>query len=223
MDSFFTKAQIIEKMTAFPVIPVFYHPDVETARNVLSACYRGGVRCFEFTNRGPEAESVFSALYPFVRENFPDLALGIGTIYNVPQAEIFIRMGADFLVQPVTTEDVADYCKIHQRVWIPGAMTLNEIYQAYLLGADVVKVFPGNLLGPEYIKAIRGPLPHVKMMVTGGVEPTVESLKAWFDAGVVSVGMGSQLFSSTALASKSWNEIERNCHTLIQYASTRLT
>ena len=128
------------------------------------------------------------------RHELPELLLGIGTIYTAAQAEAFVAAGADFIVQPVTTAEVAAVCQAHQLPWLPGALTPNEIYQATQLGAAVVKIFPGNLVGPDYLKALRGPMPEVKLMVTGGVEPTQASLAAWFGAGVDAVGMGSQLF-----------------------------
>ena len=127
-------------------------------------------------------------------ENCPDMVFGIGTIYTAEQAERFIEIGADFIVQPVIVAEVAAVCKKHNKPWIPGALTLNEIYQAHLLGATIVKIFPGNAVGPDYIKGCLGPMPFVKMMITGGVEPTIESVSSWLNAGATCVGLGSQLF-----------------------------
>jgi len=185
---------MIEKIKKYPLVPVFFHPDAEYAENVVRACYAGGIRFFEFTNRGAEAFEVFSRLAEFVKNNCPGMSLGIGTIYNTGDAGRFIAAGADFIVQPVAAPDVGEMCRRYGKPWIPGAMTLNEIWGARQSGADLVKVFPGNVLGPDYIKALRGPLPDVPLMVTGGVEPTEESLREWFGAGVDAVGLGSRLF-----------------------------
>lgn len=185
---------MLSKLKKYPVVPVFFHPDALYAQNIARACYEGGIRFFEFTNRGPEAFAVFHILENFVRSQCPGMALGIGTIYRPEDAERFIRAGADFVVQPVTSAEVSAVCKKYNKPWIPGAMTLNEIWSAWQLGAIVVKVFPGNLVGPAYIRALRGPMPDVPLMVTGGVEPTEASIREWLDAGVQAVGLGSQLF-----------------------------
>lgn len=185
---------MLSELKKSPLVPVFFHPDREHAKNIMRACYAGGIRFFEFTNRGPEAFEVFHFLENAVRQNCPGMALGIGTIYTPQDAERFLRAGADFVVQPVTTAEVAAVCKKHNKPWIPGAMTLNEIWAAWQMGAALVKVFPGNLVQPDYIRALRGPMPEVPLMVTGGVEPTEESIRAWLGAGVQAVGLGSQLF-----------------------------
>lgn len=186
---------ILDSLRRSPIVPVFYHADAAHTCAVLQACYDGGVRSFEFTNRGEAALSVFTELARYARINCPDMQLGIGTILTPDSAVQFIEAGAAFVVQPVTTAAVGDVCRQHNIPWIPAGATLNEIYQATLLGAQVVKVFPGNVVGPGFIKAIRGPMPQLNLMVTGGVEPTAESLNAWFSAGVTAVGIGSQLFS----------------------------
>ncbi|MFN7120025.1 MAG: bifunctional 4-hydroxy-2-oxoglutarate aldolase/2-dehydro-3-deoxy-phosphogluconate aldolase [Saprospiraceae bacterium] len=186
---------IIEKLLANPIVPVFYHADVTYAQQVLQAAYNGGVRVFELTNRGENAYEVFLALQTYAQAHCPDLTLGIGTIYNTIEAERFIDGGAAFIVQPVTTAAVGEVCERYGVPWIPGAMTPTEIYQATLYGAEIVKVFPGNVLTPGFIKALRGPMPHVKLLVTNGVEPSTDNLASWFDAGVNAVGIGSALFS----------------------------
>ena len=180
----------------YPVVPVFYHADLAYAQRILQACYAGGIRVFEFVNRGAQALEVFTQLQPFVAESCPEMILGIGTIYKAAEAEQFIAAGADFVVQPLATAEVAQVCRAHGIPWLPGALTPTEIYNATELGAVMVKIFPGNLVGPDYIRALRGPMPHVKLMVTGGVEPTEASVGAWFGAGVNAVGMGSQLFKN---------------------------
>ncbi len=193
--SAFTPEKILDLVINHPIVPVFYHPDIAHAQAIVQACYDGGLRAFEFTNRGDMALPVFTDLVRYVRANCPDMAMGIGTILTADDAVKFLDAGADFVVQPVTTAEVGEVCRARGISWMPAGSTLNEIYQATLLGAELVKVFPGNVVGPDFIKAIKGPMPGLKLMVTGGVEPTIDSLSAWFRAGVTAVGIGSQLFS----------------------------
>ncbi|WP_375437804.1 bifunctional 4-hydroxy-2-oxoglutarate aldolase/2-dehydro-3-deoxy-phosphogluconate aldolase [uncultured Hymenobacter sp.] len=192
----FSSAEAFETVLRYPIVPVFYHADVTYAKRIVQACYAGGLRVFEFTNRGEKAFEVFSELVAFVHDNCPDMLLGIGTIYEADDAERFIAAGADFVVQPCLTAEVAAVCHAHNVLWLPGTMTVSEVYQANKLGAAIVKIFPGNVVGPGFIKSLRGPMPKVPLMVTGGVEPTEESLQEWFQAGVNVVGMGSQLFKN---------------------------
>jgi 2-dehydro-3-deoxyphosphogluconate aldolase/(4S)-4-hydroxy-2-oxoglutarate aldolase len=189
---------VLAQVLATPLVPVFFHADAAYAQDIVRACYAGGIRVFEFTNRGANAFEVFQELAKLTKSDCPDLVLGIGTIYNAADAERFIAAGAAFIVQPITTADVAAACQRHDVAWVPGAMTLNEIYNATQLGAQLVKVFPGNAVGPDYIKALRGPMPSVKLMVTGGVEATEASLTEWFGAGINVVGIGSQLFKGAS-------------------------
>lgn len=179
-----------------PLVPVFYHPDLESCKIVLKATYDGGVRVFEFTNRGENALEVFSELTKYAKQNCPGLIIGIGTIFTAESAQQFIDAGADFVVQPFTTPEVGEVCKKNNIPWIPGTMTVTEIQNATVLGAQIVKIFPGNVLGSAYIKSLRGPLSKTKIMVTGGVEPTEGSIREWFGAGVNAVGLGSQLFKN---------------------------
>ncbi len=190
--------EVLARVLQAPLVPVFFHADAAYAQSVVRACYAGGVRVFEFTNRGANAFEVFQELAKLTATDCPDLVLGIGTIYTAADAERFMAAGVAFVVQPVTTADVAAACQRHDVAWVPGALTLNEIYAATQLGAQLVKIFPGNLVGPDYIKAVRGPLPATKLMVTGGVEPTEASLTEWFGAGVNVVGIGSQLFKGAS-------------------------
>ncbi|WP_026995895.1 bifunctional 4-hydroxy-2-oxoglutarate aldolase/2-dehydro-3-deoxy-phosphogluconate aldolase [Flectobacillus major] len=214
--AFFDTKSLDQLLEQYPVVPVFYHEDIELSQQIIKACYDGGMRAFEFTNRGVKALEVFKALVPFIRENCPDMALGIGTIFKAEQAQIFIEAGADFVVQPVITAEVGVLCQANNIAWYPGAATLNEVYQATELGATVVKIFPGNVVGPGFVKSMKGPMPHVKVMVTGGVEPTQESLSTWFKAGVTAVGMGSQLFPNAVLANKDFESIKNTVSSLMQ-------
>ncbi|GAC1587425.1 MAG: bifunctional 4-hydroxy-2-oxoglutarate aldolase/2-dehydro-3-deoxy-phosphogluconate aldolase [Hymenobacter sp.] len=191
-----TAAEILATLLRYPVVPVFYHADAAYAQRIVQACYAGGIRVFEFVNRGEYALAVFTQLQEFVQEQCPELILGIGTIYKAEETAQFIAAGAEFVVQPLATAEVARVCESRGIPWLPGALTPTEIYHASQFGAAVVKIFPGNVVGPDYVKALRGPMPDIKLMVTGGVEPTRESLSAWFGAGVNAVGMGSQLFKN---------------------------
>lgn len=199
-----------------PIVPLFFNPDLEISKNVLKACYDGGIRVFEFTNRGIEAPTIFAKLIEFVEKECPDLVLGIGTIYDAKQASAFISMGADFMLQPFTTPEVGEICAKHDIPWMPGTMTLTEIRNAEILGAKYVKIFPGNIVGPGFVKALKGPMPHSKIMVTGGVEPNLASLTSWFSAGAAAVGMGSQLFPPELIAKKEFNTITQTINELIQ-------
>ncbi|WP_395767491.1 bifunctional 4-hydroxy-2-oxoglutarate aldolase/2-dehydro-3-deoxy-phosphogluconate aldolase [Aquirufa sp.] len=206
---------VYQRITETPIVPLFFNADLGVAKQVLKACYDGGIRVFEFTNRGIEAPVIFAKLIEFCEKECPDLVLGIGTIYDAKQASEFIQMGADFMLQPFTTPEVGEICAKHDVPWMPGTMTLTEIRNAEVLGAKIVKIFPGNVVGPGFVKAIKGPMPHSKIMVTGGVEPTHESMKSWFDAGAAAVGMGSQLFPPALIAKQDYQSISNTISDLI--------
>lgn len=189
----FTRADFLAQALRTPLIPVFYHAEAAYAKEVLRACYEGGVRVYEYTNRGPQAFAIFSELQQFVEAEYPDLLLGAGTIYRPEEAERFIAAGADFIVSPVISAAVAAVCRHHNLAWLPGAMTVNEIYQALELGADMVKIFPASHVGPAYIRTLRGPLPEAPLLISGGVQPDPAALAEWFRAGATCVSVGSQL------------------------------
>ena len=189
------------------IIPVFYHDDTDVCCEVLQACYDGGLRVFEFTSRGENARKNFAILRDKKLAAMPDLYLGIGTIKNAADAAVYAGMGADFIVCPVADPETADYCKSENITWIPGCMTPTEVSVAEKKGAKLVKLFPGNVLGPAYVKAIKPLFPQLKFMPTGGVEPTKASMDAWFEAGVVCVGMGSNLLSKALIESKDWGSL----------------
>jgi 2-dehydro-3-deoxyphosphogluconate aldolase / (4S)-4-hydroxy-2-oxoglutarate aldolase len=205
----FTKAELYQKMAEKPIMPLFYTPDLEFALEVLGACYRGGIRVFEYTNRGEGADQVFAKLVERTRTQMPEMAIGIGTIYNAEQAQHFIDLDTDFVVQPFLDEGVAAVCQKNNIAWIPGTMTFTEMYRAQTLGADVVKLFPGNIVGPDFLKAMKGPMPNTKVLVTGGVEPTEVSIKTWMNAGAFMLGLGSQLFNKKTLDDRDFNAIEQ--------------
>ena len=207
---------VYSRIEETPIVPLFFNADLTVAQQVLKACYDGGIRVFEFTNRGAEAPAIFAKLIDYCEKECPDLVLGIGTIYDAKQANEFIAMGADFMLQPFTTPEVGEVCAKHDIPWMPGTMTLTEIRNAEILGAKYVKIFPGNVVGPGFVKAIKGPMPKTKIMVTGGVEPNKESLSSWFGAGAAAVGMGSQLFPAELIAKKDYQSISNTISDLIK-------
>lgn len=207
---------VYSRIEETPIVPLFFNADLTVAQQVLKACYDGGIRVFEFTNRGVEAPTIFAKLIDYCEKECPDLVLGIGTIYDAKQANEFIAMGADFMLQPFTTPEVGEVCAKHDIPWMPGTMTLTEIRNAEILGAKYVKIFPGNVVGPGFVKAIKGPMPKTKIMVTGGVEPNKESLSSWFGAGAAAVGMGSQLFPADLIAKKDYQSISNTISDLIK-------
>jgi 2-dehydro-3-deoxyphosphogluconate aldolase/(4S)-4-hydroxy-2-oxoglutarate aldolase len=211
-----TSDVVYSRIEETPIVPLFFNADLTVAQQVLKACYDGGIRVFEFTNRGAEAPAIFAKLIDYCEKECPDLVLGIGTIFDAKQATEFIEMGADFMLQPFTTPEVGEVCAKHDIPWMPGTMTLTEIRNAEILGAKYVKIFPGNVVGPGFVKAIKGPMPKTKIMVTGGVEPNKESLSSWFGAGAAAVGMGSQLFPADLIAKKDYQAISNTISDLIK-------
>lgn len=205
----FSKKTVIATMEETGMIPVFYHADFEIAKGVVDAAYKGGVRVFEFTNRGGNAFDVFTRLLTHAGQ-YPDLILGIGTIMDAETTSKFIEAGAHFIVSPILKAEMAEVCKRHDIMWTPGCATLTEIVTARELGAEVIKIFPGSVLGPGFVSAVLPVVPGLQLMPTGGVEPNEKNLSGWFKAGVMCVGMGSQLFTKDIMAEKNWDLLEKN-------------
>jgi len=203
-----TEEQMKAYVKKVKLLPLFYHEDITVCKEMVKALYRAGIRCIEFTNRGPLALENFKLLLAHRNENYPDLVLAIGTIQNQKQAEAFIEAGADFLISPFFDQSIADAAYLHKKLWIPGCMTSTEIHMAENAGSDLIKLFPGNVLGPGFVSAIKPLFPSLSFLVTGGVDTSRENLTAWFKAGVVGVGMGSKLMSEELLASKNYAAIE---------------
>ncbi|PWJ60011.1 2-dehydro-3-deoxyphosphogluconate aldolase/(4S)-4-hydroxy-2-oxoglutarate aldolase [Dyadobacter jejuensis] len=191
------------------ILPLYYNADASIVKKVVQASYNGGARVFEFTNRGENAFDVFVEVLAFVKEHLPDMGFGIGTIYDAATAQKFIDAGTDYIVTPCLNPAVGEVCQKAGIPWIPGVTTLTEIYNARQAGAEVVKLFPGDVVGSKFVKAIKGPMADVKIMVTGGVQPTPESIGEWFGAGAYAVGLGSNLFPKEVIAAEDYSWIEK--------------
>ncbi|MDD6209994.1 MAG: bifunctional 4-hydroxy-2-oxoglutarate aldolase/2-dehydro-3-deoxy-phosphogluconate aldolase [Bacteroidales bacterium] len=208
----FTRIEVALRMAETGMVPVFYHKDAVVCKEVVRACYAGGVRVFEFTNRGDYAHEVFASLNKWVETELPGLILGVGSVVDAPTAALYIQLGANFIVSPILNPEIAKVCNRRKIAWSPGCGSLNDISYAEELGAEIVKIFPGTSVGgPDFVKAVKGPCPWSSIMPTGGVEPDEENLKMWFNAGVTCVGMGSKLFPSDIIARKNWNFITEAC------------
>lgn len=207
----FTRIQACLVMAETGMVPVFYHNDLETSKQVLKACYMGGVRAFEFTNRGDFAHEIFGELNKWAAKECPEMILGIGSVVDPGTASLFLQLGANFVVGPLLNPDVFKVCNRRQVAYIPGCGSVSEVGYAQELGAEVVKVFPGDVVGPAFVKGIKAPMPWSNLMVTGGVTPTEENLSKWFSAGVTCVGMGSNLFPKEVVAAKDWDKITQMC------------
>ena len=208
----FKKIDTIGIIRSTGIVPVFYNADLELTRKVVKACYDGGIRAFEFTNRGDGAHIVFKDLMPFVRAECPGMAFGAGTVLDAPTAALYIQLGADFIVSPSLNPEVARLCNRRGIPYSPGCGTVTEICNAMELGCDLVKVFPaGTVGGPAFVKNILAPLPWAMIMCTGAVEPTEENLTAWAKSGVTAVGMGSKLFPKDVLATGDWAAVSDLC------------
>lgn len=192
------------------LVPVFYNKDIEIVKSVMKASYNGGVRIFEFTNRGDFAHEVFAEAIHYANAELPEMILGVGSVVEPGTASLYMQMGANFIVSPILSQDMAKVCNRRKVMWSPGCGSLSEISQAEEWGAEVVKIFPGSSVGgPGFIKGVRGPMPWTLIMPTGGVAPTEENLKAWFEAGVACVGMGSKLVTKDILASQDWAKLQQ--------------
>lgn len=199
------------------MVPVFYSADATTAKQVVKACYEGGVRAFEFTNRGDFAHEVFAEVVKFAASECPDMAVGVGSVVDPATAALYIQLGACFVVGPLFNPEVAKVCNRRLVPYTPGCGSVSEVGFAQEMGCDLCKLFPGDVLGPKMVKGLMAPMPWTKLMVTGGVEPTKENLKMWFDAGVYCVGMGSKLFPKERIQAADWQYITDKCREALTY------
>lgn len=213
----FTRIEVALKAKETGIVPVFYHEDIEVCKKIVKACYDGGARLFEFTNRGDFAHEVFAELNKYARTELPELILGIGSILEAPTASLYLQLGANFIVAPTLNPEVAKVCNRRKVSWMPGCGSVSEISYAEELGAEIVKIFPaGQVGGPDFIKAVNGPMPWTNIMPSGGVVPTKESITTWIKAGAYCVGMGSQLFTKNENNQFDYQEIEKTVRQSIE-------
>ena len=204
----YSRIEVAQVMKETGMVPLFYHSDVALGKNILKACYDGGARLMEFTARGDFAFEVFSEMNKYAVKELPGMIMGVGSITDAGAASMFMQMGANFIVTPSLREDIALICNRRKVLWSPGCGSLTEINKAEELGCEIVKLFPGEIYGPAFVKAIKGPQPWTSIMPTGGVSTDEANLKAWFDSGVTCVGMGSKLISKEILANKDFEGLE---------------
>lgn len=210
------KTTVINLLLSQGLLPLYYHPDEGVSIAVLQALYRAGIRTVEYTNRGEAALKNFKALRRTCEEDLEGMQLGIGTIKTGDEAKAFVEAGADFLISPGVVKEAARVAEKNGLLYIPGCMTPTEMIRAEKLGATLVKVFPGDLLGPGFIRGVKPLFPGLQFLVTGGVEPEEANLRGWLDAGVVAVGMGSKLISPQALESGAYAAITEKATVSLQ-------
>lgn len=212
----YSKLEVLSTIRETGMVPVFYHKDPKTAKQVVKACYEGGVRVFEFANRGDFAQEVFGELVKYATAELPGMIMGIGTVVDAPTAALYIQLGANFVVGPVFNPNIAPVCNRRLIPYCAGCGSVSEVGAAQEAGCDLCKVFPGDVLGPAFVKALKAPMPWSQIMVTGGVKPEKENLEAWFKAGATCVGMGSNLFPKEVLAAGDWGKITDLCRQALE-------
>ena len=201
------KATLLKLIPAQGILPLYFNKDTATSIELLKTLYSAGIRTVEYTNRGDAALINFKAMRQVCDTELPGMYLGVGTIKNAASAQAFIDAGADYIISPGLAEDVAEIADKHNILWIPGCMTPTEIIRAEKLGAKVIKLFPGNILGPAFLSAIKELFPDLLFMPTGGVELDKDNIAGWFKAGVCAVGMGSKLVSKDVMENKKYDEL----------------
>lgn len=212
----YNKSEVLSTIRETGLVPVFYHADAQTARQVLKACFEGGIRVFEFANRGDFAQEVFGELVKFASAELPGMIVGVGSVVDAPTAALYIQLGANFVVGPLFNPAIAPVCNRRLIPYCAGCGTVSEVGIAQEAGCDLCKVFPGDVLGPAFVKGLRAPMPWSQIMVTGGVKPEKENLEAWFKAGATCVGMGSNLFPKDAIAAGDWDRIAGLCRSALE-------
>ncbi len=211
-----SRLHVLNQLKALGLVPLFFNQDAEVAWNLVQACAEGGCPLVEFTNRGDRAIEVFRHLAELRDEKRPEVILGAGSICDAATAAMYMAAGADFIVGPLLDEGVAKTCNSRKIPYLPGCGSVTEIHQAHLLGVEICKVFPaGQVGGPGFIKSVKGPCAWAELMPTGGVSPTQENLRTWFEAGAVCVGMGSKLISKPLVEQKDYATLQQNVRTTV--------
>lgn len=215
-----SKQEIIDAIIKQGMLPLYYYEDAETTLELAHSLYKAGIRVIEYTNRGDNAIDNFKLLIQERDKNMPGLLLGIGTIKTTADANNYLNAAADFIICPVVVPAVAAIVHKAGKLWIPGCMTVTEIAMAEEAGATLVKLFPGNILGPAFVSAIKDIFPGLLFMPTGGVDTTSENMESWFNAGVCAVGMGSKLISKQLMAAKDYTTIEAETKKILALIQT---
>ena len=213
----FNKIQTLQAIIRTGMVPVYYHADVTVAQQVVKACYEGGVRAFEFTNRGDFAHEVFEEVVKFAAVECPEMALGVGSVVDPATAALYIQLGACFVVGPLFNPEISKICNRRLVPYTPGCGSVSEVGAAQETGCDLCKIFPGDVLGTKLVKGLMAPMPWSKLMVTGGVSPDEENLTSWIKAGVFCVGMGSKLFPKDVVAAGNWQAVTDKCREALGY------
>ncbi len=203
----FRRLEVLETVLRIGLVPLFYHPDAETAREIVRACAEGGAQVVEFTHRGDFAPDVFRHLSQWLAQEDIGVVLGVGSVLDAPTAALYLSLGADFVVSPALAPEVARLCNRRQVAYLPGCGTLGEILRACELGAEIIKLFPAQVLGPAFLRAVRGPCPWVQLMPTGGVRVDESEIRAWFEAGAACIGLSSELIRREWVEACDWVSI----------------
>ena len=211
------RLSVLTALQSQGICPVFYHSDPETALNVIRACARGGAPVIEFTNRGDFAVDLFGEIARELSRTDPDIVLGIGSVLDAGTAAMFLNRAARFVVSPALVPEVAQVCNRRMVAYFPGCGSVTDISNAHALGCDIVKLFPGaSVGGPDFVKAVLGPMPWTKIMPTGGVDPDPASIAKWFGSGIVAAGMGSKLITDAAVREGDWADIEASVRAAVE-------
>ncbi len=213
----YNKQQVLEAVESTGMVPVFYNSDIEISKAVVKACYDGGVRAFEFTNRGDFAHEVFGELVKYANAELPGMILGVGSVVDPATAALYLQLGANFVVGPLFNPEISKICNRRLIPYTPGCGSVSEVGAAQETGCDLCKIFPGDVLGTKLVKGLMAPMPWSKLMVTGGVSPDEENLTSWIKAGVFCVGMGSKLFPKDVIAAENWQAITDKCAEALGY------
>lgn len=214
----FKRLDVLNTISQIGLVPIFYNSQFDVVKNIVRACYDGGARAIELTNRGDRANQLFCQLAEYCQKELPEVILGVGSIVDAPTAALYIAAGANFIVGPMFSEEVARLCNRRKVAYMPGCATVTEISNAEEMGVEIVKIFPGGTIGgPEFVKAIKGPCPWTSIMATGGVEDTRECLEKWFKTGITCVGMGSNLIMADRLAASDYQSITNKVKKVITW------
>jgi 2-dehydro-3-deoxyphosphogluconate aldolase/(4S)-4-hydroxy-2-oxoglutarate aldolase len=214
----FDRLTVLNTMLEAGLVPVFYNADLSVAKQIVNACAEGGATAIEFTNRGDRAWNVFTELIAFFEQANPSVILGVGSVIDAPTAALYVASGANFIVGPVLNPEVAKLCNRRKIAYSPGCGSVSEISQAEELGVEIVKIFPGGQVGgPAFVRAVRGPMPWTRIMPTGGVEATKESVQGWIQAGAACLGMGSRLVRKGLVAAGDYAAIRENVRRVLAW------